>query len=76
MPVQYQYGLTPRELEVAELRALKLSAKEIATRLGTCEGTVKIQLTSARQRIGARDSKELVTMLAARKRRAELEAIG
>ena len=47
--------LTPRETEVLALVRVGLANKQIARRLGISERTVKAHLSSAFQRIGARD---------------------
>ncbi len=47
--------LTPRETEVLRLLASGASNKEIATALGTVEGTVKNQVSSIISKLGVRD---------------------
>jgi DNA-binding NarL/FixJ family response regulator len=47
--------LTPRELEVLRLVASGFSNREIAHALGTAEGTVKNQVSSALSKLGVRD---------------------
>jgi DNA-binding NarL/FixJ family response regulator len=47
--------LTPRELDVLRLVASGASNKEIASALGTAEGTVKNQVSSVMAKLGVRD---------------------
>ena len=52
-------GLTPREREVALLLARGLRNREIARELAIAEGTVKVHLHNAFQRLGVRSRLEL-----------------
>ncbi len=53
--------LTPRELQIVELVAIGLSNKEIASKLGLSESTVRVHVASAGRRLGARSRFELAT---------------
>lgn len=64
---QHVFGLSPCELQVAELHIAGHSYTQIAGLLGKAVGTVKVQLAGARGRLGARDRNELASMLQARK---------
>jgi DNA-binding NarL/FixJ family response regulator len=55
--------LTHCELQVAQLQAEGLSMQAIADRLGKSEQTVKIQLASARLRLGVHNAGELANKL-------------
>lgn len=50
-----QVALTPREVEVLTLVAQGLSNKDIAERLGTASGTVKIHVQNTLAKLGAND---------------------
>lgn len=53
-------GLTPREIEVASLRALEsFSIRETAEKTGLAEKTVKVHLTNACGKFGVRGVNEL-----------------
>lgn len=55
--------LTYREMQVAELVAEGLKAKEIAVRLGLSEQTVKNTKSAIYQKLGARNAVEMVKAL-------------
>lgn len=55
-------NLTPREIEVLELVAQGLANKEIAARLGTAAGTVKIQVQNILAKLNASDRTHAVTI--------------
>ena len=55
-------GLTGREVEVLRLLAQGLSNKEIAQRLGTAGGTVKIHVQNILAKLGASDRTHAVTI--------------
>jgi DNA-binding NarL/FixJ family response regulator len=55
-------ALTPRELEVLKLVAQGLANKEIAARLGTAAGTVKIQVQNILAKLNALDRTHAVTI--------------
>lgn len=57
-------ALSPRELEVADLLGIGLTAKEIAGRLGISVWTVRHHLERARLRFGAKTTHELGVLLA------------
>jgi DNA-binding NarL/FixJ family response regulator len=57
-----QTPLTARELEVLARIARGLSNKEIARELGTAAGTVKIQVQSILEKLGAEDRTQAVTI--------------
>ena len=57
------HGLTPREAEVATLSARGYLVREIAERPQVAEGTVKVQLSRARDKLGCRNARELSLML-------------
>jgi DNA-binding NarL/FixJ family response regulator len=54
--------LTPREVEVLQLVAQGLANKEIAARLGTASGTVKIHVQNILSKLGAADRTRAVTI--------------
>jgi DNA-binding NarL/FixJ family response regulator len=55
-------ALTPREVEVLELVAQGLANKEIAARLGTAGGTVKIHVQNILAKLDATDRTHAVTI--------------
>lgn len=55
--------LSPAELEAAELQSEGLTGREIAERLGKSEGTIKVQLKCARDKMGVRNRMELANAL-------------
>lgn len=55
-------ALTPREVEVLELVAEGLANKEIAARLGTAGGTVKMHVQNILAKLGASDRTQAVTI--------------
>jgi DNA-binding NarL/FixJ family response regulator len=55
-------NLTPREIEVLQLVAQGLANKEIAARLGTAAGTVKIQVQNILAKLNASDRTHAVTL--------------
>jgi DNA-binding NarL/FixJ family response regulator len=57
-----QVTLTGRETEVLELVAEGLSNKEIAGRLGTASGTVKMHVQNVLEKLGASDRTHAVTI--------------
>lgn len=57
-------GLSPRELEVADLLSRGQTPKEIAGRLGLSLHTVRHYSDGARQALGARTIPELTALLA------------
>jgi len=57
-----QGSLTPREIEVLTLVAKGLANKEIATRLGKAEGTVKIHVQNILAKLHATDRTHAVTI--------------
>lgn len=57
-----QVALTPREVEVLGLVARGLANKEIAAKLGTAGGTVKMQVQSILSKLGATDRTHAVTI--------------
>lgn len=57
------FGLTPRELEVAELWARGWEVAEIAAELGPEPSTVRHHLNKARKKTGARNGRELTWAL-------------
>jgi DNA-binding NarL/FixJ family response regulator len=54
--------LTPREIEVLRMMAEGLANKEIATRLGISDHTVKFHISSILAKIGASTRTEAVTL--------------
>ena len=58
-----RFGFTNGEARAARLATLALSKAQIADRLGLSENTVKSQLGAARNKIGARNAIELVTVI-------------
>jgi DNA-binding NarL/FixJ family response regulator len=57
-----QVALTGRETEVLELVAQGLGNKEIAGRLGTASGTVKMHVQNVLEKLGASDRTHAVTI--------------
>jgi DNA-binding NarL/FixJ family response regulator len=57
-----QHALTPREVEVLSLVAQGLANKEIADRLGTSDGTIRIHLQHILSKLGASDRTHAVTI--------------
>jgi DNA-binding NarL/FixJ family response regulator len=57
-----QVALTPREVEVLGLVAKGMANKEIATRLGTASGTVKMHIQNILAKLGAADRTHAVTI--------------
>lgn len=57
-----QASLTPREVEVLALVAQGLANKEIAVRLGTANGTVKIHVQNILAKLNATDRTRAVTI--------------
>lgn len=55
-------ALTPREVEVLSLVAQGLANKEIAVRLGTASGTVKIHVQNILAKLNAADRTQAVTI--------------
>ena len=55
-------ALTPRETEILEFVADGLGNKEIGKQLGTASGTVKTQVQSILNKLGARDRTHAVTI--------------
>ncbi|HSU67236.1 MAG TPA: response regulator transcription factor [Tepidisphaeraceae bacterium] len=55
-------ALTPREVEVLTLVAQGLANKEIAARLGTADGTVKIHVQNILSKLNASDRTHAVTI--------------
>ncbi|MGQ0634011.1 MAG: response regulator [Planctomycetaceae bacterium] len=55
-------ALTPREIEVLQLVAQGLANKEIAARLGTADGTVKMHVQNILAKLGASDRTHAVTI--------------
>jgi DNA-binding NarL/FixJ family response regulator len=55
-------ALTPRETEVLELVAGGLGNKEIADRLGTAAGTIKIHIQNILEKLDAADRTQAVTI--------------
>ena len=56
-------ALTDRELEIAGLIRAGLRNREIATRCGLTEGTVKVHLHSIFQKLGIKSRSELIIMM-------------
>ena len=57
-----QAALTPREIEVLTLVARGLANKEIAARLGTADGTVKMHVQNILEKLDATDRTHAVTI--------------
>ena len=57
-----QDALTPREVEVLTLVAQGLANKEIAAKLGTANGTVKIHVQNILAKLDAADRTRAVTI--------------
>jgi DNA-binding NarL/FixJ family response regulator len=57
-----QVALTPREVEVLGLVAKGMANKEIATKLGTASGTIKMHIQNILAKLGASDRTHAVTI--------------
>jgi DNA-binding NarL/FixJ family response regulator len=57
-----QVALTPREVEVIGLVAQGLANKEIAAKLGTAGGTIKMHVQNILEKLGASDRTHAVTI--------------
>ena len=57
-----QVALTPREVEVLGFVARGLANKEIATKLGTASGTIKMHVQNILEKLGAADRTHAVTI--------------
>jgi len=57
-----QVALTPREVEVLTLVARGLANREIAERLGTASGTIKMHIQNVLGKLGAADRTHAVTL--------------
>jgi DNA-binding NarL/FixJ family response regulator len=57
-----QVALTPREVEVLSCVAKGMANKEIATKLGTASGTVKMHIQNILAKLGASDRTHAVTI--------------
>jgi DNA-binding NarL/FixJ family response regulator len=57
-----QMALTPRETEVLGLVANGFGNKEIADRLGTATGTIKIHIQNILEKLSASDRTQAVTI--------------
>ncbi len=57
-----QVALTPREVEVLSLVANGLGNKDIADRLGTAAGTIKMHVQNILEKLGAADRTHAVTI--------------
>jgi DNA-binding NarL/FixJ family response regulator len=57
-----QVALTPREVEVLKFVARGLGNKEIADRIGTAGGTVKMHIQNILAKLGASDRTHAVTI--------------
>jgi DNA-binding NarL/FixJ family response regulator len=57
-----QVALTPREVEVLGLVAKGMANKEIASKLGTASGTVKMHIQNILAKLGAADRTHAVTI--------------
>ena len=55
-------ALTPRETEVLGARRRGLGNKEIADRLGTASGTIKIHVQNILEKLSASDRTQAVTI--------------
>jgi DNA-binding NarL/FixJ family response regulator len=63
-------SLTPRETEVVRLVSQGLANKVVATKLGVCEGTVKIHLHSIYRKLHVKNRSELIlSMIAYRQKK-------
>lgn len=63
-------GLTPREASVVDALAAGATDRQIARRLGIGQPTVKVHLTSARRKLGARRRTDLVRLYCERRQAA------
>jgi PAS domain S-box-containing protein len=63
-----QLALTPRQRDVLACLAQGLTNRQIAARLGTAEGTVKLQVAALRKRLGARNRTEAAVFALAAQR--------
>jgi DNA-binding NarL/FixJ family response regulator len=59
---EIQAALTPREFEVLTLVAQGLANKEIAVKLGTASGTIKIHVQNILSKLQASDRTHAVTI--------------
>jgi DNA-binding NarL/FixJ family response regulator len=57
-----QIALTPREVEVLSFVAQGLANKDIAERLGTASGTIKMHIQNILEKLGAADRTHAVTI--------------
>jgi DNA-binding NarL/FixJ family response regulator len=57
-----QVALTPREVEVLSLVARGMANKEIAHKLGTANGTIKMHVQNILEKLGASDRTHAVTI--------------
>jgi DNA-binding NarL/FixJ family response regulator len=57
-----QIALTPREVEVLSFVAQGLANKDIAARLGTASGTIKMHIQNILEKLGAADRTHAVTI--------------
>jgi DNA-binding NarL/FixJ family response regulator len=57
-----QVALTPREVEVLGFVARGLANKEIASKLGTASGTIKMHVQNILEKLGAADRTHAVTI--------------
>jgi DNA-binding NarL/FixJ family response regulator len=57
-----QVALTPREVEVLSLVAQGMANKDIAERIGTASGTVKMHVQNILEKLGAADRTHAVTI--------------
>ncbi len=57
-----QVALTPREVEVLGLVARGMANKEIAEKLGTASGTIKMHIQNILEKLGAADRTHAVTI--------------
>lgn len=64
-------GLTPRERDVFEMVGLALTNREIASRLGLSEKTVKSHVTGVMRKLGVRNRVEAALIAARQKRQRD-----